>query len=268
MKWLLSEEGLMALQATLMRQPLLAFDFDGTLAPIVARPQDAAVPPAVALQLQRLSNRLPIAVISGRRVADVRHRLGFEPHFVVGNHGAEDPCLPPQENLAQALNPLRQQLQRAGPVLQEAGVLVEDKHYSIALHYRLAVDQKLAQEVIQNVLAPLRQRPSLAEESLYIFGGKKVVNVMAASAPNKADAVARLAQQLQSEALVFVGDDVNDEPVFERHEPGWLTAKVGLQDPSSKAQFYLRCTQDMESLLAQMLLHTRGLLTGPSMTRA
>jgi trehalose 6-phosphate phosphatase len=253
MKLLLSEEGMAALQATLQRQPLLAFDFDGTLAPIVARPQDAVVPAAVALQLQQLRDRFPIAVISGRRVADVRGRLGFEPQFLVGNHGAEDPSLPPQEDLAQALNPLRQRLQHAANGLQQVGVLVEDKHYSIALHYRLALDQLRAQEAIQRVLAPTQKKPSLLEEALHIFGGKKVVNVMSAWAPNKADAVARLAQQLQSKALVFVGDDINDEPVFERLEPGWLTVKVGLEDARSKAQFYLHSTEDVGRLLAQML---------------
>jgi trehalose 6-phosphate phosphatase len=253
MKLLLSQEGQAALHLTLARQPLLAFDFDGTLAPIVARPQDAMVPLAVALQLQQLRDRFPIAVISGRRVADVCNRLGFEPHFVIGNHGAEDPSLPPQENFAQALDPLRRRLQQAAPDLQQAGVLVEDKHYSIALHYRLATDQTAAQAMIQNVLAPSPSKPSLMEEALHIFGGKKVVNVMSALAPNKADAIARLSRQRPSNALVFVGDDVNDEPVFERLEPDWLTAKVGLEDPHSKAQFYLNTTADVEWLLAQML---------------
>jgi trehalose 6-phosphate phosphatase len=249
MKLLLSEEGLMALQATLKRQPLLAFDFDGTLAPIVAKPQDAAVPPAVAAQLRQLRDRFSTAVISGRRVADVRGRLGFEPHFLVGNHGAEDPSLPPREDLAQALNPLRQRLQHAAHALQRAGVWVEDKHYSLALHYRLASDQLLAQEAIQRALAPNQATPSLLEEPLKIFGGKKVVNVMSANAPNKAEAVARLTRQRGSEALVFVGDDVNDEPVFERNQPGWLTVKVGLEDTQSKAHFFLNSVQDMGALL-------------------
>ena len=257
MKLLLSEEGLLALQATLKRKPLLAFDFDGTLAPIVARPQDAVVPPAVALLLQQLRDRFPIAVISGRRVADLRDRLGFEPHFVVGNHGAEDPSMPPQEELAHALDPLRQRLHRAALDLQSAGVLVEDKHYSIALHYRLALNQKLAQEAIEQVLAPIQIEPSPQEEALHVFGGKKVVNVVAATAPNKADAIARLAQRRSSDALVFVGDDINDEPVFERSRPGWLTVKVGLEDVRSKAQFYLNTTADVEQLLMQTLAWKR-----------
>lgn len=253
MKLLFSDEGQAALQQTLQRHPLLAFDFDGTLAPIVARPQDAAVPAAVALQLQQLRRHFPIAVISGRRVADLHDRLGFEPQFLVGNHGAEDPSLPPQQDLAQALDPLRQRLRQAALDLQQAGVLIEDKHYSIALHYRLALDQRLAQETIQRVLAPSQTKPSLLEEALHIFGGKKVVNVMSALAPNKADAIARLAQRQRSDALVFVGDDINDEPVFERSQPGWLTIKVGLEDARSKAQFYIDATADVETLLARVL---------------
>lgn len=249
MKLLFSDEGQAALQQTLQRHPLLAFDFDGTLAPIVARPQDAAVPAAVALQLRQLRGHFPIAVVSGRRIADMQHRLGFEPHFLVGNHGAEDPSLPPQEHLATALTPLRQRLQQATLDLQQAGVLVEDKHYSIALHYRLAVNQELAQATIHRVLANSQTKPALLPEALHIFGGKKVVNVMSALAPNKADAIARLAQRQGSDVVVFVGDDINDEPVFERNEPGWLTIKVGLDNARSKAQFFLVSIQEIGALL-------------------
>ena len=65
MKRLFTPEGETALADTMRRQPLLAFDFDGTLAPIVARPDDARVPPAVAHRLQRLASRLPVAIVSG-----------------------------------------------------------------------------------------------------------------------------------------------------------------------------------------------------------
>ena len=89
MKHLFSTEGQRALEAILRRAPLLAFDFDGTLAPIVDRPGDARLPPAAAASLQVLANRLPLAIVTGRRIADVRGRLGFRPRFIVGNHGAE-----------------------------------------------------------------------------------------------------------------------------------------------------------------------------------
>jgi trehalose 6-phosphate phosphatase len=73
----------------LKREPLLAFDFDGTLAPIVDRPQDARVPEPVAQCLQELGSRCAVAIITGRSVEDVKPRLGFAPQFIVGNHGAE-----------------------------------------------------------------------------------------------------------------------------------------------------------------------------------
>ena len=90
MQHLFSPEGEAALAAVLRLQPLMAFDFDGTLAPIVARPTEARIPQAIVKHLRALAQRLPVAIVSGRAVGDVRQRLGFEPHFVLGSHGAED----------------------------------------------------------------------------------------------------------------------------------------------------------------------------------
>ena len=94
MKHLFTTEGEIALQAVMRLRPLLAFDFDGTLAPIVARPDEARVAEAVSRGLAALARDLPVAIITGRSVADVRPRLGFAPHYVIGNHGAEDPVEP------------------------------------------------------------------------------------------------------------------------------------------------------------------------------
>lgn len=96
MRHLLSPEGRSALASTLSTAPLLAFDFDGTLAPIVARPDDACIPLAVARRLDRLSALLPLAIITGRTIEDVQGRLSFTPMFIIGNHGAEDPTNRPQ----------------------------------------------------------------------------------------------------------------------------------------------------------------------------
>jgi len=79
MKDLFSNEGQRAVAAVLALKPLLAFDFDGTLAPIVARPDDVHVAADVKLRLAQLSRWRPVAIITGRRIADVAPRLGFEP---------------------------------------------------------------------------------------------------------------------------------------------------------------------------------------------
>lgn len=246
MRRLFTPEGETALAHTMRQLPLLAFDFDGTLAPIVARPDDARVPAAVAHRLQRLAQRLPIAVISGRRVHDLRPRLLFAPWRVVGNHGAEDESTLQAERDAAALSPARACLAVTADALHDAGVVVEDKGLSIALHYRLAGDRAAAQQAIEALVAQL-------PEGLKVFGGKMVVNIVAAWARDKADAVAELVHASGATAAVFIGDDVNDEPVFARREPRWLTVRVGQDDPGSAASWFLDGPADLPRLLDQML---------------
>src|SRR5512138_1907470 len=110
MRHLFTPDGERALTEVMHRHPVLAFDFDGTLAPIVARPDEAHVPRPVAQGLAQLSHALPVAVVTGRSVSDVRKRLGFEPRWVIGNHGAEDPDVGPPSAASQALDALRHRI--------------------------------------------------------------------------------------------------------------------------------------------------------------
>src|SRR5215831_7843340 len=87
MRHLFQRAGRAALVTTLAGRPLLAFDFDGTIAPMNARPEESRVADAVADLLARLASQRPVAVITGRSVDDVRPRLGFTPQYIVGNHG-------------------------------------------------------------------------------------------------------------------------------------------------------------------------------------
>ena len=185
MKHLLTPEGERALQAVMRLRPLLAFDFDGTLAPIVARPDEAKVPEPVSRRLAELGRDLPIAIITGRSVADVKPRLGFEPQYVIGNHGAEDPVVSRPALQSQPLDALRQRISAHAGDLAAAGVSVEDKLFSLALHYRLAPDRGAALVCIEALLQGI-------EPALKRFGGKCVVNVLAAGLPDKGDALAAL----------------------------------------------------------------------------
>src|SRR5664279_2559012 len=222
MQHLLSPAGEAALAATMARRPLVAFDFDGTLAPIVARPDDARVPAVLAYRLELLARVVPLAIVSGREVDDLRGRLSFEPRYIVGNHGAEDPSVPEADS-ASVLDGMRSRLGQQARLLGEAGVIVEDKRQSIALHYRLAPDRARAYEVVSNFAA--------------------------AAAPDKADAVAGLVRRCGAQGAVFLGDDVNDEPVFARAEPSWLTVRVGRDDVSSLAMYYLEGPGDVTAML-------------------
>ena len=246
MRHLLTPEGERALQAVMRLRPLLAFDFDGTLAPIVARPDEARVPESVSQGLAELARDLPVAIITGRSVADVRTRLGFEPQYVIGNHGAEDPNLPRQAQDSQPLDALRQRIAAHADDLAAAGVSVEDKRLSLALHYRLASDPGAALVSIEALLQGI-------EPSLKRFGGKCVVNVLAAGLPDKGGALAALVRRANVAAAVFVGDDVNDEAVFMRAEPPSLTIRIGDDDPLSKAMYFLDSDAQLALVLQRML---------------
>lgn len=247
MQALFTPDGLAALSAVLGLRPLMAFDFDGTLAPIVAQPDDACTPPALASRLQALAQRLPVAIVTGRTVADTRGRLGFEPQFLVGNHGAEDVHADVEAAaLAAALDDLRGRLGRRSDDLRRAGVRVEDKGLSIALHYRLAREPAQARALIADLL-------SGDDVSLQLFAGKMVMNVMSARAPDKARAVQSLVQRCGAAAAFFAGDDVNDEPVFVAAPAHWLTLRVGHEGPTSRARFCLETQQQMLPLLDHIL---------------
>jgi len=245
MEHLFTPRGEAALDAVMQLQPLLAFDFDGTLAPIVDRPDDASVPAEVSRCLAELARVHPVAVITGRRLADVRARLAFEPRFVIGNHGAEDTSSRLPDEATQALDALRHRLVVASPALAQAGVVVEDKQYSLAFHYRLAADGAVALAAIEALLRDLA--PALDR-----FGGKCVVNVVARGVPDKGDALAALVQRCGAGAAFFAGDDVNDEAVFRRAVPPWLAIRIGRDDPTSQAMFFLDGASELLLVLRRM----------------
>lgn len=255
MKPLFGTAGRAAMRDLLHRRPLFAFDFDGTLAPIVSRPEDARVAAAVAVPLARLAAQAPVAVITGRAVHDVRRRLGFEPAFLVGNHGAEDAQHSGDAADRAALEALRLRLGDRAAALTASGVTVEDKGLSIALHYRLARDRRTALAAIDQALHALDPR-------LRRFGGKCVANVVPAAAPDKADALFALVARSGSGSALFVGDDVNDEPVFERAPAHWLTVRVGLDAGHSSARFFVDGPASLAPLLQRLLVLLRDLPAG------
>jgi trehalose 6-phosphate phosphatase len=244
---LLGARGLAALEAAFQARPLLAFDFDGTLAPLVARREDARVADRVAEGLARLAEELPVAILTGRRVADVRGRLGFTPRFIVGNHGAEDGRDPAAlVRLAARLDPWRSRLRAAAPTLAADGVEVEDKGASIAVHYRRASRPRAA---LAHILA-LGDPPDAA---VRLTRGKRVVNLTAAGAPDKAEALRGLVRRSGATRAVFAGDDLNDEPVFLAAQPGWLTVRIGARSPPRGAHFYLQGPEEVPAWLERML---------------
>lgn len=248
MQHLLGSTGRAALVALLRGRPLLAFDFDGTLAPIVATPDDARIGEAIASRLRRLAALRPLAIVTGRAVADVRSRLGFEPRYVVGNHGAEDGTdLGAAERQVRVLDSMRAKLAAREDELCNVGVTVEDKGLSLALHYRLAPDRARAIELIRDLLSDVGP-------TLRTFPGKLVENIVLTDSADKAQAVHALVARCGADSAFFAGDDVNDEPVFDAAGADWLTVRVGRDDPRSRARFFLDSQAEMPLVLEEMIL--------------
>jgi len=242
-KHILSKRNVELLAQVAWSNVLLAFDFDGTLAPIVAARDDAAMRERTRKLLCRVCERYPCAAISGRSRKDVTRRLeGVPVKYIVGNHGLE-----PGTELKRFAAETAQNL----PLLRKAlhgidGVDIEDKRYSLAVHYRRSRKKREAR-------AAIRAATTKLPVPVRVVPGKLVVNLVPPDAPNKGDALLQLRELEQADTALYVGDDVTDEDVFLLDQPGRLfSIRIGASK-SSAAAFYLRDQNEMDALLTSLL---------------
>lgn len=240
-----SDAGLERLDQMTHERFLCAFDFDGTLSPLVPIPDDAHLPDDVRAGLLRLQERAPLAIITGRGITDIRPRLGFEPDFLVGNHGLEG--VPGWEQLtaahADACSAWLAQLRSALPA-HDPGILLEDKRYSLSLHYREAGDPEAASRALERLFAGLRPAPR-------VVAGKFVYNLLAEDRCHKGSALLRLMECCGARKALYVGDDVTDEDVFRMRHPDILSIRIERSDTSS-AELYLPDFGDILALLSTL----------------
>lgn len=241
MQDILSPAGHRLLARLARTKVLLAFDFDGTLAPIVRLPESARLRPSSLPLLTTITNRYPTAVITGRSRRDVIARLeGIAFHAVVGNHGIED--TDSVHGDAELVRGWRQALLRQIGRLR--GVQIEDKHFSLAIHYRQASDWSAARA---SVLEAARRLPSAR-----IITGKGLVNIIPLGAPDKGVAIELLRERFECEHAIYVGDDETDEDVFARAEGGGILGIRVRERRGSKATHFLRSQPAIDLLLARL----------------
>jgi trehalose 6-phosphate phosphatase len=223
--------------------PLLAFDFDGTLAPIVAERGEARMRASTTGLLVRACSLFTSAIISGRSRADVVARLpGHCVKHIVGNHGLEP--APGMWTFAREIGAMRAEItMRLCPDLD---VEIEDKRYSLAIHYRKASDKRQTRAAILRASARLRSKPR-------VVLGKCVVNLVPAGAPDKGIALERLRMAEKADRAIYVGDDVTDEDAFALEASGRVLAiRVGLER-TSKASHFVRDQGGVDELLARLI---------------
>ncbi len=246
MKPLLSAEGQESLRGLAGTRALFAFDFDGTLAPIVARPRDARAAIGVRQRLAQLAQCAPVAVVSGRNLADLRERIPVEVRHCVGNHGNEGlPDAPDPETMRAVCRGWIEQLEAALADAAASGIVVEDKRLTLSVHYRLARDREQAARALARIVQELAPAPR-------VIGGKLVLNLLPPAARTKFEALAALAEHERAQRVLFVGDDETDELVFAQAPAHWITVRVEL-DRASRANYFIHRQSEIVILLDRLL---------------
>jgi trehalose 6-phosphate phosphatase len=243
MIYLFSEAGTAALRPFLQTDTLVALDYDGTLAPIVPDPARAALRPTTRALLELVAQRYPTLVLTGRARGDVLRLLPPVPALeVIGNHGMET-TQGPDPALRRRVAEWKRALQL--PLAAVAGVAIEDKTFSLSLHYRLATHPAYAEAAVRQAAAAL--------PGARLVGGKCVLNVLPEHGADKGSALLAALERRGAARALYVGDDVTDEDVFALREPRRLLGvRIG-RDAHSQASCFLHAQSEIDALLHRLL---------------
>jgi trehalose 6-phosphate phosphatase len=197
-----------------LSQSAILLDIDGTLLDLMPTPREVWVPPGLTKTLNRLVERTngALALVSGRSLNDIDLIFAPDVFSAVGGHGAEMRIEGESESVAAHAPPMDKELKRrlAAIAKLSPGILLEDKGYSLALHYRLAPH---AEKAIYAAVSLIRA--DLPNAPIEVLPGKCVCEIKH-SGFTKASGVRELMTHapFKGRRPFFIGDDVTDETVF------------------------------------------------------
>jgi trehalose 6-phosphate phosphatase len=237
-----------------LRETAILLDIDGTLLDLKPTPREVWVPPGLSKTLSRLIERTSgaLALVSGRSLNDIDLIFAPDEFPAIGGHGAEMRVTAGSEAAATRAPPLDKELKRrlAAIAKLSPGILLEDKGYSLALHYRLAPHaEKAIYEAVSLIRADLPNAP------IEVLPGKCVCEIKH-SGFTKASGVRELMtrEPFKGRRPLFIGDDVTDETVFAiMPELNGLAFSVGrrakgvaghFDEPSDVREFLARLLDD------------------------
>jgi trehalose 6-phosphate phosphatase len=244
MKYLFSSTQLKLLKTLQRNSTLFAFDFDGTLAKIVQVPMRAKMNKKTSELLKALNQVAEVAVISGRSIQNLKTKFNFRPKYLIGNHGLEgtNSNRVKLAKMKKVCSNWKKQLNaKIGELQLQDQLMIEDKRYSLTLHYRQAKNRALAKKRAQSLIQELSPAPR-------VILGKAVFNLVPEGSPNKGSALLDLMLQTEASHVFFIGDDVTDEDVFHLRNSRFFTVRVG-KNSKSKAKFFIRNQSEIERLL-------------------
>ncbi len=235
-------------------------DYDGTLAPIVDDPRDATMSDAMRAALTKLTDRCPVAVVSGRDRQDVAQRVGIDGLAYAGNHGFDiagpgySRTLPEAEQALGDVDRAEEELRRHLGRL--SGVIIERKRFSVAVHYRQVASASAVDQIDGAVESVHR------ETSLRRRWGKKVFELEPAVDWDKGRALLWLMDALprvdrERTFVVYAGDDETDEDAFAAIEGRGAGVRVGSELTRSLADYRLEGPAEVQELLDELARSTR-----------
>jgi trehalose-phosphatase len=231
----------------------LFFDYDGTLTPIVDRPEEAELADSTRQILRVLAKQLPVAILSGRDLNDLQRRIGIDGIIYAGSHGFDiaGPRELRKEMAAEFLPIIDLAEKELGEKLAPIpGALLERKRSSLAAHYRLANEPgaKAVKQAVDDVAARYRQLRRTA--------GKKVYELQPDIDWNKGRALLWLLEILEKERPqlypLYIGDDLTDEDAFRAvRESGIGIVVTDLPRPTA-ARYALKNPTEVERFLHEL----------------
>jgi trehalose-phosphatase len=242
---------------------LLLADYDGTLAQIVGRPQDAVLSASVRQKLQALAGKseISVGVISGRSIDELKSLVGIEGVYYSGNHGLEiaGPGLKYVHPQAEAARATMQDLaaQLAEALENIDGVIIQEKGLSVSVHYRLAKPDK--EDAVASAVKRITARPR-EEGKIRVFAMKKVWEIRPPVNWDKGKAAEFISRKIKANLklprllTIYLGDDTTDEDAFKvLHRPDGWSIFVGGEKAASSAAYYLNSVAEVEEFLDRLI---------------
>lgn len=265
-------ESARAIGERLDRSPLcVMLDVDGTLAPIVATPEQARVPDETRRVVAQLAHcrDTTVVLVSGRAAADAWRVADVPGVWVIGNHGFETRDPTGHITSDERVRGFEEAISRAADALYEEfqgvrGAIVENKRWTLSVHYRIVDDREVPRII--------RRTTEIARDlGLRVLDGKKIVELRPPIEVNKGTACVAFAERLgvtRSRGSVFyAGDDRTDEDAFRELRaslPDTVTVRVATGDDTpgtSHAELVLLNLSDLRELL-DWITERRGSLAG------
>ena len=238
---------------TSARESMLFLDYDGTLSPIVSDPDAARLVDGAAEALRLVAEVCPVAILSGRDLADVRSRVGIPGVWYAGSHGFEltgPDGTHHQNEAAAAFVPV---LEGAAAELirmlaRIPGVRVEHKRFAVAVHYR-----EVAPERVGEIVAAAHQLG--AREGLRVTSGRMLVELRPDLDWDKGTTLAWIRDRIDpscSRLPIYIGDDLTDEDAFDAVRFDGIGIVVGHDedgDRKTAAQFTLQSPDQVREFI-------------------